>query len=212
MSIIPKLATSLNRRDEVPNQELAAEIVKLGNLAAIAELIENLANKNKSIRHDCIKTLYEIGYSKPKLISEHINAFLLLLNGNDNRMQWGAMTALGCIAGDRPGEIFAALPTIIDAADRGSVITRDHCVNILITLSANTKYADKTFPLLVEQLLGCPTNQLPMYAENAMPVVGAPNKDRFVQVLASRLDDMERKSGRKRVEKVIKKMQEPLRR
>ena len=210
MSIIPKLATSLNRRDEVPNQELAAEIVKLGDKTAIAELIENMANKNKGIRHDC-KTLYEIGYLIPKLISEHITAFLLLLNGKDNRMQWGAMTALGCIGGERPDEIFAALPKIIDAADKGSVITRDHCVKILVMLSLNSKYADKTLPLLVEQLMTCPANQLPMYAENAMPVVDAANKDRFIQVLASRLAGMERESGRKRVEKVIKKVQKPVR-
>lgn len=119
------------------------------------------------------------------------------------------MTALGCIVKEKPANIFAALPKIIDAADKGSVITRDHCVNILITLSSIDKYADKTFPLLLEQMMGCPTNQLPMYAERALPVVNAVNRERFVQVLTSRLDDIERESGRKRVEKVIKKVKKP---
>ena len=49
MSIIPKLATSLDRRDEVPNQELAAEIVRGEDIAAVGELVENLKNKNKGI-------------------------------------------------------------------------------------------------------------------------------------------------------------------
>ena len=206
MSIIPKLATSLNRRDEVPNQELAAEIVERKDKAAVTELVENLANKNKGIRNDCIKTLYEVGYAEPKLIAPHMAAFLALLTSKDNRLQWGAMTALGCIVRERPAEIFAALPKIIDAADKGSVITRDHCVNILISLSSIAKYSDKTFPLLLEQMMGCPTNQLPMYAERAIPAVNAGNRYAFVKVLSSRLDGIERESGRKRVEKVIKKV------
>ncbi|MFZ1701664.1 MAG: hypothetical protein WBO10_10440 [Pyrinomonadaceae bacterium] len=206
MSIIPKLANSLNRRDEVPNQELAAEIVRRRDTTAVIELIENLANKNKGIRHDCIKVLYEVGWVQAKLIAGHIATFLPLLSSKDNRLQWGAMTALGCIAREKPDEIFGALPTIVDAADKGSVITRDHCVNILITLSATAKYAEKTFPLLVEQLMTCPTNQLPMYAEKAVPIINVANRGRFVQMLSSRLDEIEKESKRNRVEKVIKQV------
>ena len=206
MSIIPKLAISLNRRDEVPNQELAAEIVSSGDTASVTELVANLSNKNKGIPHDCVKVLYEVGYAEPKLIAGHIAAFLPLLTGKDNRMQWGAMTALGCIAKEKPDEIFAELPSIIEAADRGSVITRDHCVNILITLSAHAKYADSTFPLLIEQLLGCPDNQLAMYAERAMPIIAANNRGRFIDVLSVRLEGIEKPSQRTRVEKVIRKL------
>jgi len=207
MSIIPKLATSLNRRDEVPNQELAAEIAEAEDLEAVKELVENLGNRTKRIPYDCVKVLYEIGTNKPKLIAGHTKVFLALLDSKDNRLQWGAMTALGCIVGEKPAEIFAALPKIIGAADKGSVITRDRCVNILISLSETVSYAHKTFPLLLEQMLTCPTNQLPMYAENAVPVVNANNRDHFVKVLSSRLDEIEKESGRKRVENVIRRLQ-----
>ena len=205
MSIIPKLATSLNRRDEVPNQELAEEIVRNEDIAAVGELVENVKNKNKGIRYDCIKTLYEVGYGKPHLIADHLPAFLSLLENKDNRLQWGAMTALGCIVKEKPADIFASLGRIVEAAEKGSVITRDHCVNILISLSAIDRYADKTFPLLLEQLTSSPTNQLPMYAENALPIITAGNKHRFIEVLAGRLDEIEKESKRKRVEKVIAK-------
>jgi hypothetical protein len=205
MSIIPKLAASLNRRDEVPNQELAAKIARGEDMAAVGELVENLKNKNKGIRYDCIKTLCEVGYQKPHLIAGHLPDFLVLLENKDNRLQWGAMTALGCIAREKPADIFAALGRIIEAAEKGSVITRDHCVNILISLSAIDRYADKTFPLLLEQLMSSPTNQLPMYAENALPAVTAQNKDRFITALTGRIEDIERESARKRVEKVIAK-------
>ncbi len=206
MDIIPKLATSLNRRDEVPNQELAAEIVTRVETAAIGELVDNLSNKSKGIRNDCIKVLYEVGYVEPKLISEHANAFLCLLEGKDNRLQWGAMTALDCIAKVKPDKIYAVLPKIIDAADKGSIITRDHCVNILISLAAEPKYAGEVFAQLLKQLATCPTNQLPMYAERAMPIIIASNRDKFIQALSSRLDEISKESGRKRIEKVIKKV------
>jgi hypothetical protein len=116
------------------------------------------------------------------------------------------MTALGCIVRESPDEIFNDLSRIIDAADKGSVITRDHCVKILIDLSAIEKYADRAFPLLLEQMMGCPTNQLPMYAENSQPAVNAGNRAAFIRVLSSRLDEIERESGRKRIEKVLRKV------
>lgn len=206
MSIIEKLATSLGRRDEVPNQELARDIAAREDLDAVGELIENLSHKNTGIQNDCIKALYEIGAAKPKLIAPYLKNFLALLGSKNNRLQWGAMTALDCIVKEKPAEIFAALGKIIDAADKGSVITRDRCVNILISLTAEKKYRDKTFPLLIEQLMTCPINQFPMYAENALPVIDAAFKDRFVETLSGRLDEIEKESGRKRVEKVIKKL------
>lgn len=54
--ILQKLASSLGlgRRDEIPNQELAKEIITTPNEKAAKELVENLANKNKDIQSDCI--------------------------------------------------------------------------------------------------------------------------------------------------------------
>jgi len=206
MSVIERLACSLGRRDEVPNQELAADVAAKNDKDSVKELVENLTVKNKNIRHDCIKTVYEIGYLKPALIAEYFADFLALIDDKDNRMQWGAMTALSSIISEKPKEIFSALGKIIDAADRGSVITRDHCVRILVGLSSNAQYAGKTFPLLNEQLLTCPINQVPMYAENALPIITTENKERFVKTLRLRLDEIEKDSARKRLEKIIKKL------
>lgn len=61
MSIIDQLASSLGRRDEVPNQELAEKIAAAKDKKAVKDLVDNLANKNKDIQSDCIKVLYEIG-------------------------------------------------------------------------------------------------------------------------------------------------------
>lgn len=206
MSIIPKLATSLNRRDEIPNIELAAEIAQKGSKMSVGELTLGLSHKVKAIRYDCIKVLYEIGKIKPALISDSYRLFVAMLESSDNRMQWGAMTALACLAAEYPREIYTSLEKIAKAADKGSVITRDQYVNILITLSATERMTKTTIPLLFDQLRSCPVNQLPMYAENSIPVINNANRELFIDVLSGRLDGIEKESGRKRVAKVIKKV------
>jgi hypothetical protein len=55
MTILNKLASALNRRDEAPNQALADEIVRTSDTGAIGELVKNLSNKNKSIQKESQK-------------------------------------------------------------------------------------------------------------------------------------------------------------
>lgn len=206
MSVISKLATSLNRRDEIPNQELAKQIVKKDDKKAVQELIEHLNHKDKNIQSDCIKVLYEIGDLNPKLIAEHYKTFITLLNSKNNRLVWGAMTAISSIALEVPKNVYQALPKILNIADKGSVISRDYAVNILIKLCSIKEYQKDAFDLLIEQLKIAPTNQLPMYAENAVSIVTDQYKSIFVKTLTNRLDDIEKETKRKRVEKVIKKV------
>jgi hypothetical protein len=204
--IIEKLASSLGRRDEVPNQELAALIAKKNDTKAVKELIENLGNPSKEIQSDCMKVLYEIGERKPALIAGYAAQFLAVLDSKNNRLQWGSMTALDTITLENPKAIYAALPKIMQVAEHGSVITRDHAVSILIKLCSVKQYRDPAFELLIHQLQRCPTNQLPMYAENAMPIITEKNKLLFIKTLTARLDEIEKESKRKRVERVIEKV------
>lgn len=206
MNVLENLATSLNRRDEVPNTELAVKISKKNDTSAVKVLVENLYQKNKNIAHDCIKVLYEIGERKPALIEPYIKEFISLLESKNNRMQWGAMHALDAITGENKKSIYSVLAKIIDAADKGTVITRDHAVAILIKLCSDGKYAGNAFKLLIEQLKKCPTNQLPMYAENSMSIITERNKSLFIKTLENRFDELEKDSQRKRLEKVFKKI------
>ena len=205
MSVIEKLATTLGRRDEVTNQELAQQIADDSDKKSVKELIELLGHKSKDLQHDSIKVLYEIAERKPALVGEYTQVFLDLLKHKNNRLQWGAMHAIDAITLEQPKLIYTALPEILAAADKGSVITRDHAVNILIKLGTLKAYAEDVFPLLIEQLMASPPNQVPMYAERAMPIIHEKNKAVFADTLRSRLDDMEKESKRKRVEKVIKR-------
>jgi hypothetical protein len=205
MTVLDKLATSLNRKDEVPNQELAENIARDNNQKAIEELVNNLNNPDKNIQSDCIKVLYEIGERKPSLIAQHANEFIALLNKDNNRLIWGAMIALDAITDKTSTTIYRELPKILEAANKGSVITKDHAVDILIKLCSVKEFADQAFPLLIEQLKNCPVNQLPMYSENATRIINSKSKAKvFVSTLSSRLGQIEKESKRKRIDKVIK--------
>ena len=206
MSIIDKLSTSLNRRDEIPNQELAKIIAASNDKIAVKELIQNLQNKNKGIQGDCIKVIYEIGFTKPTLIADYSKELIELLNNKNNRLQWGAMIALDTITNENPKVIYKALGKIIAVADQGSVITNDHCVGILIKLCSIKPYSEEAFVLLLERLKISPTNQLPMYAEKALPIITDKNKAPFIKLLTTRLPEIEKDTKRVRVEKVIKKI------
>lgn len=206
MTVIDKLASSLKRRDEAPNVKLAQDIVRKNDKEAVVDLVENLANKNREIQSDCIKVLYEVGERKPILISPFAEEFGLLLDSKNNRLVWGAMTALDSITTDTPEAVHDVLPKIIDVANKGSVISRDHAVSILTKLASMDDYADHAVSLLVEQLRHSPSNQVPMYAEIATPIVREKDKDLFLSVLRSRLGDVQKESKRRRVEKVIAKL------
>ena len=206
MTVLNQLSSALGQRDEKPNQELAAKIASKKDHSAVQELVDNLNNSSKAIQSDCIKVLYEVGEQAPDLIQQYDRAFLQLLNSKNNRLVWGAMTALDTISSINPKGIYNNLGKILEIADKGSVITKDHAVNILIKLSTHEKYRNETIPLLLEQLKISAINQLPMYAERALPFIRSSDLKIFAEVLSDRLNDIEKESKRKRVEKVIRKL------
>jgi hypothetical protein len=207
MSVMEKLATSLNRRDEVPNQKLAREIASAGNAAAVKELIENLNHKDKAIQGDCIKVLYEIGESSPMMIAKYHKEFGRLLDSKNKRLVWGAMIALDTIAAKEPKGVHGMLSKILKVADTsGSVIARDHAVGILVKLGMLKQYKQDCVTLLIEQLIGCPNNQFAMYVEMSIPVIDGENKKRFQKVMEKRIEKLDRESQKKRVAKVLRKL------
>jgi hypothetical protein len=206
MTVLDKLSSALGRRDEVPNQLLAAQVVRAKNKEAVKELVENLSNRDQRIPSDCIKVLYEVGELSPDLIADYAGVFGELLSSKHNRLVWGAMMALDAITLQNPQKLFRLLPKILAAADRGSVIARDHAVGILIKLASFKQYSGKCVPLIIEQLQTCPRNQFPMYAEMSLPVVNGKNMKLFQKAIGDRLETLETESQRKRINRVLKQL------
>ena len=88
MSVLHLLASSKGSGTNEANIALAQQIASSENQEAVKELVAHLENTDKKIQGDCIKTLYEIGYIKPKLIANYYNDFFKLLSHKQNRMVW----------------------------------------------------------------------------------------------------------------------------
>jgi hypothetical protein len=186
---------------------LAIEIIKSKRNDWVKELVDNLKHKDKNIQSDCIKVLYEIGErGSADLIAPYCKDFGDILKSKNNRLVWGSMIALDTITLINPKGVYDLLPMIISTIDNGSVISIDHGVGILAQLSSITDYTETTFPLLIEQLKKCPSKQLPMYAEKSMIAINSVNQNHFVDLIQSRISEMDKDSQKQRLNKVIAKL------
>jgi len=191
MSALDKIAFFQNRRDEVPNQQLARELAENEDKVGIAEIAENLQHKNKSVQSDCLKVLYEIGYLKPDLIAIYVSDFLELLKSKNNRMVWGAMIALATIADKKPREIYAKIEDVTAAIQKGTLITVVWGVKTLAKLAAaDNTYKQKIFPILMTQLKTCIPRDFPMHAESILPAIDPKNKNEFLSIIENRKTEM----------------------
>ena len=208
MSVLNKIAFYQNRRDEVPNQELARALAKKKDRKGIREIAENLWHDNAQVQSDCLKVLYEIGYLNPALIADWVGDFIKLLGSKHNRLVWGSMIAVSTVAEARAAELYEHRGAIQEAMERGSVITVDNGVKTLAVIAAGNAARSKAlFPYLLRHLEMCRPKEIPQHAEKILVAVTASNGIKFIQVLENRLAELTpAQAGR--VRRVIKKAQE----
>jgi hypothetical protein len=191
MSALNKIAFYQNRRDDVPNQELAQELAETRSQADIREVAEGLWNREPNIQSDCLKVLYELGYLAPELVAEYAGDFLKLLKHRSNRMVWGGMIALSAVADLKAAEIFPHVDEIIQTMRKGSVITMDNGIKTLaLVASQKEEYRKAIFPYLLDHLKTCRPKEVPQHAEKSLPAVTADNAAGFIRVLEKRCEDM----------------------
>jgi hypothetical protein len=184
MSVLRKIAYFQDRRDEVPNQELARELAQTRSLADIREIAENLWNKEPNIQSDCLKVLYELGYLAPELIADYVDDFLKLLKHRNNRMVWGGMIALSTIAELKADKIFPHVDEIQKTMEAGSVITNDAGIKTLTGVAVRKdEYRARIVPYLLERLSNSRPVDAPRYAEVILAAIGARDKAAFVTIL-----------------------------
>ncbi len=204
MSVLKKIAYYQNRRDEVPNQELARNLAEARDNAGILEIAQNLWNKDRRIQADCIKVLYEIGYLAPDLVAPYAGDFLKLLRNRNNRMVWGGMIALSTVADLAAEIIYPQRAEIQRTMERGSVITVDAGVLALAKLAATSQTRRRELlPFLIDHLKNCRPKDVAQHSEKVLPAVDEEHKEAFIHTLETRLEDLS-KTQAARVQKVIK--------
>lgn len=207
MSTLDKIAFFQNRRDEVPNQLLAKELARAKDQAGIREIAHNLVNKNKNVRSDCLKVLYEIGYLDPSLIADYVDDFLDLLKWKDNRMVWGAMIGLGTIADLQARKIWTQIEDVIRIMEYGTVITMVWGMRTLAKVAAaDEEYRLRIFPVLLEQLKTCFPRDVPTHAESILCALNKKNKGEILAVLEQRRQEFT-PAHLTRCKKIVKKIE-----
>jgi len=191
MSALERIAYFQGRRDDVPNQELAKQLVQAKDRAGIREIAANLWHKNLNVRSDCIKVLYEVGYLEPTLIADYAGDVLKLLQSKNNRLVWGAMITLSTIAGLKADELYPHRAEIQQAMADGSVITVDAGVKALAAIaSRNDTYRAELLPYLLRHLETCRPKDVPQHAQGTLEAVDGAHSAAFVAVLEKRLPDL----------------------
>ncbi|WP_242954299.1 hypothetical protein [Clostridium oryzae] len=205
-NMIEKIAFNLGRNDEEPNIALAIELSNSKDLKGIEEIVDGLKNKKEQVANDCIKVLYEIGERKPELIANYVLDFIQLLKSRNNRLVWGAMTAISKITVLKPKEVFENIEIIIDAYENGSVITRDNSISVFAELAkADKKYEKIMLTKIIQHLETCRPKEVGQHAERAFICINQENSNEFLSVLLKRRNNLS-DSQKKRVDKLIKKI------
>jgi hypothetical protein len=208
MSVLDQIAFYQKRRDEVPNQELAAQLAQSEDREGIAEIAAHLSDRNPSVASDCLKVLYETGYLKPELIQDYARVFLGLLKSKNNRMVWGAMIALSTIAALKPDEIWAELELVLETIRKGSVITEVAGIRTLVQVcAARAEYRQRLLPYLLDATASCRPVDFPTRVETILPVVtDAESRARLLEIIAAREAGLN-PSAQKRLTAVAKKIE-----
>jgi hypothetical protein len=204
MSVINRIAFYQNRRDEVPNQELARDLAANRDQVGVNEIAHYLQDRNQGIQNDCLKVLYEVGYLEPALIMGFMDDFLALLMSKENRIVWGSMIALSTISVLQASAIYARREQIIQCMAKGSVITVDNGIKTLAQVASQSEeYRTTLFPYLIHHLQSCRAKEVPQHGEKILVAVSRDNKVSYIQTLESRLDGLTT-SQAARVKKLIK--------
>jgi len=202
-SVLNKIAHLQGRRDEVPNQQLAAELEATKNRSGIHEIADNLHNKDPHIQADCLKVLYEIGYRDPALVANYVDDFIELLSSRNNRLVWGAMIALSTVAELKATTIGRHLEQITSTMKNGSVITIDNAVTTLAVIASKEPRLQKqVMTFLFEHLRTCRAKDVPQHAERMLVAIAGRTATEFIALLNSRRSEFT-PSQLKRVRKVI---------
>jgi hypothetical protein len=204
MTTLNRIAHFQNRRDEVPNQELARHLAAKKDKAGVREIAEHLWDKEQNIQSDCLKVLYETGYIDPTLIAEYADDFVKLLHNRNNRMVWGSMIALSTIASLQADKLYPHVEEIKKIMDKGTIITVDAGMKTLAGVASVKESHRKTImPYLLSRLASCRPVDVPRHAEQILIAVDSKNRDAFIAILEKRTSDL-KVSQLPRIRKVVK--------
>ncbi len=206
MGIEAQFSSGYGRRDQGPNRELASSIAAGQNYDAVSEIF-GLFEKKMTARqlNDAVLTLAAVSSEAPEMLRNHVDELADLLNSKVNRQIFGSMIALANVSYLVPEKLQPYLSLILDAMDSGTVVTRDHGFTILTQLYKIDR-SNMLLPLILEQLMKAPPNQLGQYTEKFISVMKYEHREELARVLEDRMEELESPNHRQRLSKNLKKI------
>jgi hypothetical protein len=201
-AVFNQLSCGLGRRDEEPNRQLGQRIAADRDTGAVAILVQLLDDPEAS--SSAIKALYECGYVDAQLLVPHLDAFVALLDSKKNRLVWGSMIGIACIADASPDQVWSIRKDVIAAFESGTTITQDASVLALSRVAESSPQRSSALSdWFVGVMRSCRPKELASWAEKLVPPMGPTWRKRACEVLQSRLVDLPTDTARKRVRKLL---------
>lgn len=189
--VLEKVGFFMNCQGEEANIALAEELCRNNDKEGIEEIVASLNHKDKRVANDCIKVLYEIGERKPELIANYWEVFVTLLSSKENRLVWGAMTALASMAQIKADLLYPYVNKIVRAMNQGSVITVDQSVTVLAKISGkNETYSRQIVPILMDHIRHCRPKELAQHAQRMEICINQRNAEEFFEIIDQRRGDV----------------------
>lgn len=192
--LLARLAVSMQRSDEMPNLELAADLVINEDHEAIKLLIGVLERHDLEHAPDAARVLCEVGTREPDLLLQHVDKLLALCDESQREVLPYTMFAISPVA-HRHAEtlwemrdlFWSALADLTQPTD----MAQAGAVRLLSALcAAGADYARTLAGGLVDLLGKCMPKDVAFFAESVLPALGTAHSHRAKPVLDRRMKEL----------------------
>jgi hypothetical protein len=192
--LLARLAVSVGRSDEMPNLELAADIVFADDADAVAVLIGIIERHDETHAPDAARVVAEVGTRAPDLVLGHAERLIEMIDPTRREMLPFTMLALSPVASKHAEALWSsrelfwqALADLTQPAD----LAQAGAVRLLASLcAAGPDYARTLAGGLVDLLGKCMPRDVAFFAESVLPALGAAHSHRAKPVLDRRLKEL----------------------
>ncbi len=192
--LLARLAISVGRFDEMPNLELAADIVFADDADAVSILIAVIERHDDLHAPDAARVVAEVGTRAPELVLGHAERLIEMIDPTRREMLPFTMLALSPVASKHAEALWPSRDLFWQAlADltQPAELAQAGAVRLLASLcAAGPDYARTLAGGLVDLLGKCMPRDVAFFAESVLPALGAAHSHRAKPVLDRRLKEL----------------------
>lgn len=192
--ILDRLSVSTNRFDDLPNQELAAQIIFHMDTESVGILVGVIEAHDDVHAPDAARVICEVGTRDEDLLLPHAERLVALCNWDNLNILPFAMYALSPVGhhvADGLWDLRDLFWQAISESDDHQEMAQAAAVRLLSAIcAAGPDYARTLAGALVDLLGKCPPNDVAVFAESVLPALGVAHSHRAKPVLDRRMKEL----------------------